>query len=147
MKTILAALDGSPRAEGVLKAAIGLARVQGGRLFLMRSIGLLGSVPKDLWQSTDEPVVDVLNHRACEYLAKCEPLVPQEIRGGTRVAIGSPWEAICQTAASLGADLVVVGSHGYGGVDRVLGTTAAKVVNHCACSVLVVKSPLEVEKP
>lgn len=74
-------------------------------------------------------------------------LVPPEIRGGTRLAIGSPWEAICQTAGSLGADLVVVGSHGYGGVDRVLGTTAAKVVNHCACSVLVVKSPPTLESP
>jgi universal stress protein F len=34
---------------------------------------------------------------------------------------------------------VVIGSHGYGGLDRVLGTTAAKIVNHASCSVLVVR--------
>ncbi|HVU00723.1 MAG TPA: universal stress protein [Polyangiaceae bacterium] len=32
-----------------------------------------------------------------------------------------------------------MGSHGYGTLDRVLGTTAAKVVNHAARSVLVVR--------
>jgi nucleotide-binding universal stress UspA family protein len=34
---------------------------------------------------------------------------------------------------------VVLGSHGYSGFDRILGTTAAKVVNHCDRSVLVVR--------
>ena len=37
------------------------------------------------------------------------------------------------------ADLVVIGSHGYGGLDRLLGTTAAKVANRAPCSVLVVR--------
>ena len=39
-------------------------------------------------------------------------------------------------------DLIVIGSHGYGAIDRVLGTTAAKVVNHADRTVLVVR-----EKP
>jgi nucleotide-binding universal stress UspA family protein len=140
MKRILVALDGSPRAEGVLAAAIAAARTEGGRLFLVRAIGLVGDIPKDLWQTTDEPLLDVMNHRAGEYLAKCQTTVPPELQGGTRVAVGSPWEAICQTARSYEADLVVVGSHGYSGIDRLLGTTAAKVVNHAPCSVLVVKA-------
>jgi nucleotide-binding universal stress UspA family protein len=53
--------------------------------------------------------------------------------------VGAPWEAICKAAEGLEADMVVVGSHGYSGIDRVIGTTAAKVVNHCPCSVLVVR--------
>jgi nucleotide-binding universal stress UspA family protein len=36
-------------------------------------------------------------------------------------------------------DLIVIGSHGYGALDHVLGTTAAKVVNHADRSVLVVR--------
>jgi nucleotide-binding universal stress UspA family protein len=46
---------------------------------------------------------------------------------------------VCGAAKALDADLIVVGSHGYGTVDRLLGTTAAKIVNHAECSVLVVR--------
>ena len=35
--------------------------------------------------------------------------------------------------------MIVIGSHGYGGLDRILGTTAARVVNHALCSVFVVR--------
>jgi nucleotide-binding universal stress UspA family protein len=139
MKTILVALDGSSRAEQVLANAIAVARTQGRRLVLMRAIGLVGDIPKDLWHTTDEPLIDVLHQRALDYLVRCEAVVPTESRGGTRVVVGSPWEAICDTAKSLGAELVVIGSHGYSGIDRLIGTTAAKVVNHSPCSVLVVK--------
>ncbi|MGH7440334.1 MAG: universal stress protein, partial [Polyangiaceae bacterium] len=64
-----------------------------------------------------------------------------ETRGTIHVVVGVPWQAISAAAESVGADLIVLGSHGYGGVDRLLGTTAAKVVNHSPCSVLVVKEP------
>ena len=37
--------------------------------------------------------------------------------------------------------LIVIGSHGYGGIDHLLGTTAARVVNHADRPVLVVRGP------
>jgi nucleotide-binding universal stress UspA family protein len=58
---------------------------------------------------------------------------------GIHVHIGTPWDTICREATSLDCDLVVLGSHGYSGFDRILGTTAAKVTNHCDRSVLVVR--------
>ena len=39
-------------------------------------------------------------------------------------------------------DLIVIGSHGFGTIDRILGTTAAKVVNHAERNVLVVRTLL-----
>jgi nucleotide-binding universal stress UspA family protein len=48
------------------------------------------------------------------------------------------WRAILEAGDRLSADLIVIGSHGYGGWDRVLGTTAANVVNRSERSVLVV---------
>ncbi len=137
---ILVALDGSPRAPAVLAKAIAVAGAQGERLVLFRSVGLPADVPQDFWKSTDEPLVDILDHRARAYLAECEAKVPTAVRGGTQVVIGSPWQSICETAHRLGCDLIVIGSHGYSGIDRVLGTTAAKVVNHASCSVLVVRA-------
>ncbi len=55
--------------------------------------------------------------------------------------VGVPWQTICERAGVEGVDLVVIGSHGYGGLDRLLGTTAAKVVNHAPCSVVVIREP------
>jgi len=136
---ILVALAGSPRAPVVLSRAIAVSRAQGARLVLLRSIGLPAEVPQDLWRSTDEPLLDVLDRRARAYLDECEAGVPGEVRGGTQVVIGSPWQSICDTARNLRANLIVIGSHGYSGFDRLLGTTAAKVVNHAPCSVLVVR--------
>jgi nucleotide-binding universal stress UspA family protein len=139
MQTVLAALDGSPRAKAVLSEAVATARANGASLVLMRAVGLPADVPQDFWKTTDSSLLELLEAQAREYLALCEAEVPAKVRGGTHVVIGAPWEAICRTAQTLGASLVVIGSHGYAGVDRLLGTTAAKVANHCACSVLVVK--------
>ena len=137
---ILVALDGSPRAPAVLAKAIAVASAQGERVVLFRSIGLPTDVPQDFWRSTDEPLLDILDRRARAYLQEWEANVPTAVRGGTQVVVGSPWQSICETAHRLGCDLIVIGSHGYSGIDRVLGTTAAKVVNHASCSVLVVRA-------
>jgi nucleotide-binding universal stress UspA family protein len=139
MNTILVALDGSQRSPGVLARAMAVARTQTAQLVLMRAVGIPADLAQDLWKESDEPLLSVLQHRAEEYLADCESSVPAEMRGGTRVVVGAPWQAICGMAESLGADLLVIGSHGYSGIDRLLGTTAGKVVNHAPCSVLVVR--------
>ena len=65
--------------------------------------------------------------------------MPPELFDGIEVRVGVPWNSICAEATSLGVDLIVIGSHGYGALDRLLGTTAAKVVNHADRSVLVVR--------
>lgn len=141
MNTILVALDGSPRAAGVLERGIAIARSQDAQLVLMRSVGIPAEVPQDLWRVTEEPLLDYLRRDAGEYLARSEARVPAQMRGGTRVIVGAPWQAICETARDLRADLIVIGSHGYSGLDKLLGTTAGKVVNHASCSVLVVREP------
>lgn len=57
-----------------------------------------------------------------------------------KVIHGEPWRAIVDIGKTLHVDLIVIGSHAYGGWDRLLGTTAAKVVNHADRNVLVVHS-------
>jgi nucleotide-binding universal stress UspA family protein len=53
---------------------------------------------------------------------------------------GDPREMLIEEARSERADLVVVGSHGRTGLDRLLmGSVASHVVTHAPCSVLVVK--------
>lgn len=56
------------------------------------------------------------------------------------VRIGRAYEAICAVAQKTAADLIVIGTHGYGGWRRlVLGSTAERVVQNAPCPVLVVR--------
>jgi universal stress protein F len=141
MKKLLVALDGSPRELGVLNAAIVLARRTSAKLVLFRSVGLLPEVPPEALTVHPEEVPAQLERAARVALEKLAATVPEELRGGCRTAIGTAWQAISEMAAEEEADVVIIGSHGYRGLDRVLGTTAAKVVNHADRSVLVVRAP------
>jgi nucleotide-binding universal stress UspA family protein len=63
------------------------------------------------------------------------------IRVSTRILEGVPKDAIVNEAREWDADLIVLGSHGYGRVKRlVLGSVAAGVVASAPCSVQVVRS-------
>jgi nucleotide-binding universal stress UspA family protein len=56
------------------------------------------------------------------------------------LAPGSPWPVILDEAESWGADLIVVGSHGYSAWKRfLLGSVSQAVVTHANCSVEVVR--------
>jgi nucleotide-binding universal stress UspA family protein len=58
----------------------------------------------------------------------------------TEVLHGSPESRIVETAEEFGADLIVVGSHGYNRWERLLlGSVSDSVVHHAPCSVLVVR--------
>ena len=53
---------------------------------------------------------------------------------------GDPRNIIVDEAGDWGADLIVVGSHGYTGLQRwLLGSVAQSVVSHAPCSVEVVR--------
>jgi universal stress protein F len=55
------------------------------------------------------------------------------------VRVGHPYHTILEVAKEKGADLIVIDSHIPGLQDYLLGSTAAKVVRHANCSVLVVR--------
>lgn len=53
---------------------------------------------------------------------------------------GSPKDALIDEAGRWGADLIVVGSHGYGPIRRFfLGSVSLFVAHHAPCSVLIVR--------
>lgn len=143
MKTILVALDSSARAPAVLQAAIEAATSSNARLVLFRAVGIPPEMPALIWQSDAASLMDLLRDAAKKDLEAHAANVPANLRSDhlVSVEIGSPWQGICNAIEKEKADLVVIGSHGYGMVDRLLGTTAAKVVNNAPCSVLVVRPP------
>ena len=60
----------------------------------------------------------------------------------TTIVKGSPAQVIVGEAKTWGADVIIVGSHGYGFWQRaLLGSVSNSVVHHAPCSVLVVRPP------
>jgi len=139
---ILVGLDGSPREPLVLAAAQDLALKFQSKLLLVRAVWLPPEIPSEAWQDPNFSVKDYLEKLAREDLERCVLRLCEGIRSRStlEVIVATPWQALCMSAQVHEADLIVIGSHGYGGIDRILGTTAARVVNHAPCSVFVVRS-------
>jgi len=139
MKRILVCLDASSRAPLVLAAASTLAGQIGARLSLLRTVGLPPEIDQEVLVHAASDVIETMTSTARHDLeAHAKSLSMTEIEG-IHVHVGTAWDVICREAKALDCDLVILGSHGYSGFDRILGTTAAKVVNHCDRSVLVVR--------
>jgi universal stress protein A len=72
-------------------------------------------------------------------LKACEDRIPVKL-ANTHSVQGSPKQEIVRYAEQIGADLIVIGSHGHYQVSDILGTTATSVLNKAKCDVLVVQS-------
>ncbi len=58
----------------------------------------------------------------------------------TTVRSGKAFDEIVKAAKELDADLILLATHGYTGLDHtLLGSTAEKVVRHAPCPVLIVR--------
>jgi len=130
MKRILVGLDASPRAQGVLDAAADLAKLTGSKLILFRAVGVPYEVPVEAYSMSPANLAELLQRDAQKYLDGVAAKLPAGIVLEAVVHVGTPWQGVCSAADHHEADLIVIGSHGYSGLDRVIGTTAAKVVNH-----------------
>jgi len=68
-----------------------------------------------------------------------QPAAAAHVPFTTRIEQGNPAEAVLKCATELPADVIVMGSHGRGGFERlILGSVAEKVLHHAPCPVLTV---------
>jgi nucleotide-binding universal stress UspA family protein len=141
MKKILVGVDGSSREQAVVDAAVGLARRTGAKLVLFRAIGMPTELPTEALSMPPADVPALLERRAAAAVRALAEKIPADLLAAQRVHVGTPWQQIDKAARDEDVDLIVIGSHGYDTFDRVLGTTAAKVVNHADRAVLVVRAP------
>ena len=62
------------------------------------------------------------------------------VKATSMVAKGRPFEQIVNLAKGLNIDLIVMGTYGYRGAERILlGSVAERVIEYSSCPVLVVK--------
>ena len=86
-------------------------------------------LPKDIIEASRKSTLEEI-HAIAE---AASVQVDVEIRSG------HPYKNILEKAEEEDADLIIVASHTPGLQDYLLGSTAAKVVRHAKCSVLVVR--------
>uniref|UniRef100_A0A453AQ66 UspA domain-containing protein n=2 Tax=Aegilops tauschii subsp. strangulata TaxID=200361 RepID=A0A453AQ66_AEGTS len=68
--------------------------------------------------------------------------VANSVQGVVEVVDGEPRHVLCNAVDKHHADLLVVGSHGYGAIKRaLLGSVSDYCAHHAHCSVMIVKQP------
>jgi len=138
IETILVALDGSRRAPGVFAAAAEVAKRFDAELTLLRVVYLPTEFPPAGHVAAADPLRVHLIREAESALAAFS-MAAFDVRIAPAVTRdGQPWRVILEVANELNVDLIVMGSHGYYAFDRILGTTAGKVVNLARRNVMVV---------
>ncbi len=127
---ILVPLKGDATDDSLVAHTADLARLSGGHVVLLRAIHS---------HSRDEAAF--LEQEARSYLdAKVARLADSGVRAEGRVVSGEPSPAIIAAARDLGADLVVMGSHGHREVRHVLlGSVTEYVVRNSVTPVLLVR--------
>lgn len=142
---ILFATDGSPSAEEARKEAFELAQRFDAPLLVVSvahaalpAVGYAGfgysNVVAELTQAE--------HHRVQKLLATvAETAAQADVRCSTVAADGFAVEEICRLASQYDAQLIVVGSHGWGAARRFFsGSVSTGLVHSAPCPVLVVRS-------
>jgi universal stress protein F len=136
IRSILAAVDTSPRAPGVLAAAREVAARFGATLHVYRAVYVPPDIPAGAPSGDDRGAAHMQRH-ADDDLRRIVGDAPDRVEP-VELTDEPPYRAILAAADRLDVDLIVIGSHGYRGIDRILGTNAARVVNLGLRNVLVV---------
>jgi nucleotide-binding universal stress UspA family protein len=144
IRRILFATDFSEGSSHALPYAADIARQYGAKLFLVH---VIYDVAKSAgWYVPHVSIDEIYHDMEKSARAELEKSFVDEMRGlkdVERVVLkGIPYEEISKFAGEKKIDLVVLGTHGRRGIDRMLfGSTAEQVVRNAPCPVLSVRIP------
>jgi len=137
-KHILACIDFSEQSVSALSEVANYARAHGSRITLVHVADPQAFIPP---QAVLEPaaVGSQADHEAA--LAKlCDEHLSELPVEVAVLEDHATARAICDYADEHGADLIVIGSHGRGGMERwLIGSVAERVVRHAKVNVFVVR--------
>jgi len=139
-RNVLVAIDGSSQSQLALRTAIDVAKVWGAEVHAayVIEIGLFSSLPVD---NTWEVMYSLLDKEGKEILDSA-------IRAGEEAGVtltahlrqGHAGQEILNLAEEIGADLIVLGSLGKSGIERLLlGSVSSFVVTNSPVTTMVVR--------
>ena len=132
----LVSYDGSPYSAAALSRALEIAKIDGGQVTALYVIPryeeMIGFIKtKSIREALDKEAARLLEMAAKSANGNAIKTLTGE---------GYAADVINETDAKTGADLIVMGSHGYHGMNRaLLGSTAQHVIMNAPCPVLVAR--------
>ena len=146
IKTILLPTDGSECSQKAMTYAFSFAKQYGARVVALHVID-------QRWEDQTraafvEMGLDLTQRIRDGHAQEAQRIVREVAEEGakigvsveTRVLMGIPYEDILRAGQELGADLIIMGTHGRTGVSHLLmGSVAERVVRKAPCPVLTVR--------
>ena len=142
-KQIMLPIDFSEHCDRAAAYAVWVVRVSKATVHLVHVV----SNPADtIYEPTEQPHWVMVTHaqeKALDLLQQAgKRCLPPECTREMHVLVGDPYEKLIEMARTLTPDLIVMSTHGRGGVAHlVMGSVAEKMVRHAPCPVLVVRRP------
>ena len=135
-ETVLVPVDFSEESQNALQAAVELAG-DASKVHLIHVLPPLEAIsPAVVWGDlSDETRIDAVKTYSTKFLSD---------HGATgasiEVRVGSPGYEVTEYAKEIHADVIVISSHGYHGIKRMLlGSVAEAVIRHAHCAVYVLR--------
>lgn len=138
---ILAPTDFSELSNVAVDYAFSMAKPLGAKMIFLHSLepieetSAMTAFYRELYTLSKERANTFLN-------ALVQRAKNMGIEAEARLADGPPFVDIIKTAKKVGADLIIMGTHGRTGLSHLMiGSQAERVVRQSPCPVLTVKSP------
>ncbi|MGB9178340.1 MAG: universal stress protein [Pyrinomonadaceae bacterium] len=144
---ILLAIDGSPCSDAAVSEVLNRPWPAGSEVKIITAVTPAIYLTPEPWVGAQNyfAEIDKIEHEQAESIIKsaisklgaCED---KSLKISSDVMDGSPKRVIVEEAERWGADLIVLGSHGYGAWNRfLLGSVSQTVSLHAPCSVEIVR--------
>jgi nucleotide-binding universal stress UspA family protein len=151
IRTILVPTDFSRHSECAVRYACALAERMGASIHLLHVLTEVMPVGPDPMLA---PVLPPEYFRETEAASRealanlIAPSWPRPAAIESSVRWGTPVDVIVDQAATIGADLIVIATHGRTGLSHVLlGSVAERIVREATCPVLTVREPKARKEP
>jgi nucleotide-binding universal stress UspA family protein len=138
---ILVGIDDSQSSGDVVRAMVAQFRTEGTEVRVLHVLQPSAPAPPQMAAGYAPELEEQKKpaHELVERIAK--ELRSAGLKVDTAVEVGDIRESLIDFASEWGADLIVLGSHGQGGIRRfLLGSVAEFVARHAKCSVEIVRA-------
>lgn len=140
VQKILIPTDGSDYSVRAAEYGIGIAKMLGAQVTVVYVIDevVLDQIAKVTDRDSVERELKEDGQRYVNYVVSIAE--KQGVKASSLLAKGRPFEQIVHLARGLNIDLIVMGTYGRRGAERILiGSVAERVIEYTSCPVLVIK--------